>query len=68
MEQIIYPWGIYETAEIEAIYITPYLDAVKKVLSWSGTALPRTYISLRIQINFPFWGKFLIFVRKTPIF
>ena len=36
MEQIVYPWGIYETAEIEAIYIDPYLDAIKKVLSWSG--------------------------------
>ena len=25
MEQIIYPWGIYETSDIEATYISPYL-------------------------------------------
>ena len=25
MEQIIYPWGLYETSDIEATYITPYL-------------------------------------------
>ena len=36
MEQIVYPWGIYETSEIEAEYITPYLNAIVKVLSWSG--------------------------------
>ena len=25
MEQIIYPWGIYESSDIEATYISPYL-------------------------------------------
>jgi len=36
MEQIIYPWGIYKTDEIEAVYIAPYLDGITKVLKWSG--------------------------------
>ena len=36
MEQIIYPWGIYETSVIEKQYITPYLDAIVKTLSWAG--------------------------------
>ena len=36
MEQIVYPWGIYKTDEIEAVYIAPYLDGITKVLKWSG--------------------------------
>jgi len=46
MEQIIYPWGIYESSDIEATYISPYLTAVNEILAWSGDATFRYWTML----------------------
>jgi hypothetical protein len=50
LEQIIYPWGIYNTADIESEFIDPYITAIIKVLNWSGESVYR-YWSMLFGIN-----------------
>ena len=45
-EQIVYPWGLYDTSEIEELYFSPYTTAIVEILAWSGDATYRYWMML----------------------